>query len=323
MLDLNPTRSNDLHTVIGAGQIGRQLARLLADAGHRVRIVRRGAPGAAMPGVTWMQGDITDAAFADDACEGAAVVYHCANPPDYHRWDGVLQPLTRAVRGAATRAGARLVVLDNLYMYGRPGGQKLREDTAMEPCSEKGALRKELAEEMLAAHAAGELEVAIGRASDFFGPSTPMSVFGDRLLEALEHDKAIEAFGDVDLLRSYSYTPDVALGLAVLGTQPGAAGQVWHLPVSSHVSSRAFIERFAEAMGRDSKIRVLPRWAVKAVGVFVKPIGAMVEMLYQWEEEFIVDDSKFRAAFGVEPTPLDQAVAETTAAWRARGAAAA
>ena len=48
------------HTIIGAGQVGFRLARLLGDHGERVRLVRRSAPGPSLPGVTWMQGDITD-----------------------------------------------------------------------------------------------------------------------------------------------------------------------------------------------------------------------------------------------------------------------
>ena len=38
-------------------------------------------------------------------------------------------------------------------------------------------------------------------------------------------------------------TPDVARGLAVLGT---AAGRVWHLPVAAQLTTRALLERVAE-----------------------------------------------------------------------------
>lgn len=323
MLDLNPDRSTSLHVVIGAGQIGRQLARLLGAAGYRVRLVRRGTPGPTMPSVSWLQGDITEAGFADKACEGAVTVYNCANPSDYSKWDGVLQPLFGAIRDAAARAGAKLVVLDNLYGYGRPGGGALREDTPQRPCSEKGEIRKEVAEEMMAAHERGDLEVAIGRAADFFGPGTGNSVYGDRLLQALDAGKPIEGFGDVDLPRSYSYTPDVAFGLAVLGTQPGAMGRVWHLPVSSQSSTREFIDKVAAVYGRQVKIRKMPRWAVKAVGLFIPALAAMVEMLYQWEEAFVVDDSRFRETFGVKATPVDEAIAHTVETWRQREAVAA
>ena len=68
------------HTIIGAGQVGTQLARQLSERGERVRLVRRSVPGAAIPGVTWMQGDINDRAFADEACRDAAIRDLCDAP---------------------------------------------------------------------------------------------------------------------------------------------------------------------------------------------------------------------------------------------------
>lgn len=107
-------------TVLGAGQIGLPLARLLAARGHVVRVLCRGPPGPAIPGVQWLQGDLLDPATAANACAGADVVFNTANPAQYHRWDRLLPPLFRAAWGAAGEAGARLVQLDNLYMVGRP-----------------------------------------------------------------------------------------------------------------------------------------------------------------------------------------------------------
>jgi len=31
----------------------------------------------------------------------------------------------------------------------------------------------------------------------------------------------------------------------------------------------------------------------------------------QWEVPFVLDDTRFRTTFGVTPTPLDEAIAET------------
>ena len=99
-------------------------------------------------------------------------------------------------------------------------------------------------------------------------------------------------------------------------------GQVWHLPVASQGSTRSLVEALASAHGSPVKFRLLPTWAVKALGLFVAPIGAMVEMLYQWEMPFLVDDSKFRTTFGIEATPLEEAAERSAAAWRVRKEAA-
>lgn len=313
---------NETHTVIGAGQIGVPLARHLAEAGHRVRLVRRQAAGPEIPGVTWMRGDITDRSFADEVCRGATVVYNCTNPPDYHRWEGVLEPLYRAIWAAAGRAGARLVQLDNLYMIGRPATAPFDERTPMEPCSHKGRLRKQLVEELQQAHRRGDVEATWGRASDFFGPDTPNSVvLRPDVYERLRRGGSIYVFGNPDMPHSYSYTPDVVRGLAVLGTHPAAPGRVWHLPVAAQLTTRELLERFAAHAGTRIKVRRVPHWALRTVGVVAPLFSALAEMTYQWDLPYLMDDGQFRRTFGVGPTPLPEAIEASLAAAAAAKAA--
>lgn len=301
-----------VHTVFGAGQIGMQLARLLAEQGHQVRLVRRSAAGEAIPGVEWRSGDVADRAFVDEACQGAKVVYNCTNPPDYHRWEGVLAPMYRAVWQAAGRAGARLVQLDNLYMYGKPQTAPFDERTPMQPCSNKGQLRKDVAEEMLEAHARGEVEIAIGRASDFFGPGTVNgAVFRPDVYERIAKGSTVFVFGNPDMPHSYSYTPDVARGLMELGRHDEAFGRVWHLPVSAQLTTRELVDRFAARAGTSVKVRQIPGWMIRMVGKVWPLMGAIAEMLYQWDIPYLVDDGDFREAFGVEATGLDEAIDAT------------
>jgi nucleoside-diphosphate-sugar epimerase len=303
---------HEIHTVLGAGQVGGLLARMLADMGHQVRLVRRGPLGAPVPGIQWMLGDVTDAAFLDQACRGATAVYNCVNPPDYTRWEGVLEPLFDGVREGAARAGARLVVLDCLYMYGRPTDVPFDEDAPMRPCSRKGEMRTRLVERLFAAHARGDLEVTTGRAADFFGPGAPRSfVLSPDAVTRIHAGKRVMVLGDPELPRSYSYIPDVARGLAILGTRPEAVGRAWHLPVASQGTTRSLLERAFTSAGRTPRYLRVPSWVFHAGGWFSPFMGAAAEMLYQWEVPFLVDDRRFRATFDVQPTPLDAAVAAT------------
>ena len=197
----------EVHTICGAGHVGIQLARLLVGQGKRVRLVRRSEPGEEIPGVTWMRGDVTDAAFADRVAAGATTVYNTTNPRDYARWDGVLQPLFRSIWRATSCAGARLVQLDNLYMYGRPPTTPFDEATPMKPVAPSGRLRAALAQELLDMHARGEVRMAVGRASDFFGPQCPNAVaFRRDALAAVARGGSAYVFGNPDMPHSYSYT---------------------------------------------------------------------------------------------------------------------
>lgn len=220
--------------------------------------------------------------------------------------------MTKGIVEGTKRSGAKLVALDNLYMYGDTA--RMRETSTVSPRSKKGELRARAAELMLDAGA------AIGRAADFFGPHAPLgAVFGERFFKRALVGKRVECFGDPDMLHSYSYTPDVAAGLVSLGLahRPG----VWMLPVQPAETTRAVIARFALVIGRDISITTVPNWMVRALGVFDPMVREFAEMIYQWRQPFVVDDAAIRETFGLEPTPWDQAIS-TTAAWgeRAYGA---
>jgi nucleoside-diphosphate-sugar epimerase len=311
----NPSSTDSLaplHVIAGAGQIGPMIAERLLSRGLRVRMVRRGEHTSAPAGAETVRGDVSDPTAATEAFRGASVVYHTANPR-YHRWPRELVPLARGIVGGAARAGARLVALDNLYMYGVPADGRLAEDTPVAPRSRKGALRAEAAEVMLQASARGEVPVAIVRPADFLGPNTTNSVFGDRFWPRLLSGKPVEYLGDLDQPHSYSYAPDVADAMVALGTSErvDVYGRVWHPPVLPAESTRTWIERLARAAGVAPRARRLSPFLLRFFGMFVPEAGELPEMIYQWEAPFILDDRRYREAFGVAPTPVATVVAES------------
>jgi nucleoside-diphosphate-sugar epimerase len=302
-----------LHVVLGAGQIGDRLCCLLLERGHRVRVVRRQPTvRPATTGLEHLCGDITDLAFAEEATRGAAVVYDCMNPP-YHRWPELLLPIAGGALHGARKAGAPLVALDCLYMYGRPAGA-MREDTPYAPVSRKGELRVRLAEMRLDAHRRGEVRLCLGRASDFFGPDLRYSAWSPRFFERVFAGRAGECTGDPEMPHAYSYADDVARGLRTLGEREAAWGKVWHLPTARAESTRALAARLGAALRLDVRVERVPRWALRMGGLVSPMLRELAEMTYQWEAPFLVDDSRFRTTFGVCPTPVERQVA-ATAAW--------
>src|SRR5215217_1495660 len=125
--DHMPGSGNDLHVVVGAsGATGGALVRELARRGRRVRAVNRAGDAAVPAGVERLAADVATRDGAKAACAGAAVVYHCAQPP-YTDWPAAFPPLTDAIAEGAAAAGAKLVLADNLYLYG-PHTGPLTED---------------------------------------------------------------------------------------------------------------------------------------------------------------------------------------------------
>ena len=156
---------SECHVVFGTGQVGSRLVDRLLALGFRVRSVRRSAEASRHPAHEVVQVDVQDREAAVRAAAGATVVYQCTNAP-YHQWPKLLAPMYRNVASAAQATGARLVILDNVYAVGATG--TFDEETPERPCSRKGVIRKQLADELRMMHARGDLAVTIGRASDFF-----------------------------------------------------------------------------------------------------------------------------------------------------------
>lgn len=304
-----------VHVVFGAGQVGRPLAELLAARGHAVRLVSRSGTPSDHPGVRPLRGDARDAGFCAQAAQGAAAVYHCLNPQySAAAWESLLPRIQENLVAAAGRAGARLVVLDNLYSVGRPAGP-IDEDTPDAPCSRKGEARARLGEALLLAHRRGDVRAAAGRASDFFGPGGFQTHFGGRFWERVLDGRGGQVLMNPDTPHSYHYVLDVAAALAALGEAPeDALGRRWLLPCQPAETTRALVARFARALGREIRLERPPRALVAALGLFSPVVRELAEVLYQWEVPFAVDDRRFRERFGLTAAPLDEA-ARATVAW--------
>jgi nucleoside-diphosphate-sugar epimerase len=304
---------NDTHVVIGgAGGTGAALVAELLKRGQRVRSVsRRGTPGPA--GTQAVAADVSIPSQALDATRGAAVIYQAAQPA-YHRWSADFPPMQVALLAAAEAQNSKLVMADNLYLYGPVEGS-MREDTPPHPNGKKGHLRAQLAEALLASHRAGRVRVAIGRSSDYFGPGGVNSTLGEFLFDAAVKGKTTRWLGSLHVPHAVSYLEDMAVGLATLGERDEADGQIWHLPVNATLTGREFMTAVWQAVGQPAKIGSVGRLTVRIGGLFSPRTRELNETLYQWERPFVVDDSKWQRAFGpYQPVPLAEAV-ERTLTW--------
>ena len=307
-----------LHVVFGTGQVGSALTAYLARQGFAVRAVSRNRPPALAGGCDWRAADASDPGAAADAANGASVVYQCLNAP-YTQWPERFPPLQRGVLAAAEHTGALLVVLENLYGYGPTGGKPMTEDLPLAATTVKGRTRAAMTAELLAAAEAGRVRIAIGRASDFFGAGvTQGSTLGERVFGNALAGRRADFIGNPDLPHTYSYVPDIAAGLATLGTDPRAAGQVWHLPGPQTVTTRALLDLVAGEVGHPVGIRSVPKLALRPLGLVNPVLRELAETYYQFDQPFILDTSKYETAFGTAGTPLPAAVAATVAWYRTR-----
>ncbi len=303
---------NDLHVIFGSGPLGQSVMRELVRRGKNVRITSR-HPGLQGEGkLEVIAGDATDPQFCKQACKGAAVVYNCANAP-YDKWPELLEPLFTNILEGAASADAGLIMVDNLYMYNSTAGP-MTESTAIAPISRKGEIRARVAAKMLQAHKDGKARVLIARASDFFGPLVMMAAAGAQVFKPAIKGGRAQLIGDPEKLHTYSFIDDVGRALAVLGEHEDAYGEVWHVPSGETLKTREFVELIYDVAGHKAKMIKAPRWLFTVMGWFNPPMGEIKEMLYQFENDFVMDSSKFRNRFGDTSTPNWKAI-ELTVDW--------
>ena len=306
------------HVIFGTGAIGLATRDALRRRGETARLVNRSGHARVLDDVEVVGGDARDPAFTTEVARGADVVYQTLNPP-YSEWTAQFPALQAGVLAAAEATGARLVSMENVYMYGRPAGRPLTEDRAYDAHTAKGQLRGRMARDLLTAHDTGRVEVAIGRASDYFGPrGGAQSNLGDRLFPAALAGQIAGVLGDPDQPHTYTYTVDIGEGLAVLGEHPDAPGQVWHLPNDPDTcTTRQLVDIVYRKAGRPgARLRAMPPLLLRALGLVNPTMRELVEMQYQFAEPFIVDSSKILNKLGAGATPLEQALADTLQTYR-------
>src|SRR5918997_3818066 len=212
------TDNGELHVVFGTGAVGMAVMDELIRRGppRRVRMVNRSGRASVPHGVEVVGGDATDEAFAREASEGASIVYFALNPP-YNKWPELFPRLQAGVLEGVASVGAKLVAMENLYMYGPTDGRLITEEMPYAANTRKGTVRARMSEELMEAHTSGKARVAIGRASDFFGPRVLASAAGEQVFGRAVQGKSAQVAGDPDQPHTYTYAPDVGKGLVILG----------------------------------------------------------------------------------------------------------
>jgi nucleoside-diphosphate-sugar epimerase len=302
----------ELHVIFGTGPLGKWTARELVSQGKRVRLINRSGRATDLPeGAELVKANAYDTRQTVELTAGATAVYQCAQPA-YHEWETKFPPLQAAILEGAAKAGAKLIVVENLYMYGKPNGSPLTEGSPYRAQTHKGKVRQALTESLAAAQREGRVRVAIARGSDFFGPDETVSA---RLLfwPALA-GKRVSILGRLDQPHTFTYVADFGKALATLGTHDEALGQVWHVPSNPPVTQEDLVALIQDAVGKPVKVQRATAPILWLVGLRNPDAREAIEMLYEFERPFVMESERFQRVFGIRPTPLREAV-EATVEW--------
>ena len=309
------------HLIVGAGVIGRATAQALRAGGHDVRLTsrtpsRQGSADAAHPSL-----DALDAAAFRDATRGVSHLYLTLGLP-YRAavWERDWPRIMQNAIDAALAHGARLVWFDNVYAYGPlPLQVPMREDHPIDPPSRKGKVRARLLDMLRQAGDTHGLHWLVGRSADFYGPDVRLSVIYSAAIERQLQGRAAWWLGDPDAPHSFTYTLDAGRALALLALAPDTGQQSWHLPTASPAPTpRQLLMDSARLLGAPTTVHRMPPVLTTLLSPVVPMLGEVGEMLYQNQQAYVFDSSKFMARFpDFRITPYAQGMAGMAESFRA------
>ena len=300
------------HVIVGAGAVGSATALRLAERGEQVRIVTRHGSGPDHPAVEKVAADATDAERLTEITAGAEALYNCASPL-YHQWFSDWPPLAAAFLTAAERTGAVYASMSNLYGYGPVDGP-IAPQLPVAATHPKLRLRAEMWSDMLAAQHAGRIRTVEVRASDYIESNSLLStVIGAAVLAG----RRAYVPGPLDVPHSWTSIHDCARTLATVAADERAYGQVWFAPTSPALTIRQLATRFAQVNAAPrARLTSIPYPVVWAAGLFTPLIRELRTTRYQFTRPFVIDATATTDAFGLTPTPLDEALQDAAARLR-------
>ncbi|NIR49583.1 NAD-dependent epimerase/dehydratase family protein [candidate division KSB1 bacterium] len=302
-----------MQTILGSGgAIGVELAKALENHTNDVRLVSRN-PRSVNPDDQLLSADLTKSEDALKAVEGSDIVYLTVGLPYKTKvWQTTWPTLMRNVVDACKTHHCKLVFFDNIYMYDPNYLARMTEDTPIGPVSKKGAVRAQVARMILDEVEKGNLQALIVRSADFYGPAIEKTgILTEMVFKNFSKGKKANWLASVKYKHSFTYTPDAGKATALLGNTPDAYNQVWHLPTAGNpLTGKEWIEAIANEMRVDPKCQVLPKFLVRIAGLVVPIMKELVEMMYQYDRDYVFDSSKFEKRFDFKPTPYLEGIEE-------------
>ncbi len=289
------------HAVLGAdGAIGRATLAAIREKGLDGKPLTRAAANAMDPDAFVKVLDDVD------------VVYNCIGLPYVTEiWTTGFPAIANALVTACEKAGARIVYLDNVYLYGpAPLPTPFDETNSRTPPSRKGNARKAAVETVMTAHHAGRIQATVGRAADFYGPGAINSPFYISFLDNMLKGRSPQVAMPEGPLHTYAYTRDIGRGLVELAIDDAAYGQEFHLPVGPAVKVSDMAALFNKELGTSFRVTHIPDIILRGLSLFKPLIREVHEMSYQFRTDYVMSDRKFRQRFpDFRSTPYEEGIA--------------
>lgn len=297
-----------MQTILGAGGgAGTEITRELSNYTKNIRLVSRN-PKMVNGSDQLMKADLTDPQQLDEAVKGSDVVYvTIAFEYKLKVWKELWPKFMKNLINSCSKHSSKIVFVDNVYMYDSKYLSNMTEETPVNPVSEKGKVRAEVAKMLMDAVEKNKIQAIIARAPDFYGPDVKGSMLYQTVYLKLLEDKNPQWLGQLDVIHNFIYSKDIGKSVALLGNTNDAFNQIWHLPSTDQMlTSRQWIELMMKAMKKQKNIQRMPDWMINVLGIFVPILRELQDVGYQFNQDYFFNSSKFCKRFNFTPTSPEQ-----------------
>ena len=267
-------------------------------------------------GLEIIQGDVQDKDALAKAAAGCDTIVHGVNY-EYHQWFPHMETATANILSVARKTNALVVFPGNVYSLGEAHRGPFSETADHNPITRKGNLRRWMEDELkLFAQDGGR--VLIMRAGDYFGP-TARNGYLDPIFGAAAQGKMMTAIGNLCLSHQWAYVPDLARATVDLMAKQSelSAYEIVNFEGTVTTSQREFFSQIALIGQSPNRVFRLPWSLLSVVALFSPLIREVMEKKYLWESTVLIKGPRFKALLpDFQPTPLDQAVAQTLESYR-------
>lgn len=293
-----------MQTILGSGgAIGIPLAKELKNYTDKVRLVAR-HPKKVNESDELFPADLMNAEQVNKAVEGSDVVYLTVGLKySIKTWQKEWPVIMSNTINACIKHNARLVFVDNVYAYAPDEIPHMTEESQIAPKTKKGKVRAQLLNMIFDSIKKNGLTALVARSTDFYGPNVKTGFLNLMVFDKFKKKQKANWQADATKIHSFTYTPDAAKAIALLGNTPDAYNQTWHLPTSSEKWTGVdFINRVAQAIHVEPRYFTLTKTMIALTGLFSPIVKELKEMQYQNDRDYFFDSNKFDKRFSFTPT---------------------
>lgn len=210
---------------------------------------------------------------------------------------------------AAKQHDAKLIVVDNIYSYGKQGEEPVSEQALKKPHTKKGRIRLQLSQLIQSA----SIPYIIAHFPDFYGPHAENTLLNYTFENMVHHKKALFV-GSKKIAREYIYTPDGAKALVNLAMNDDSYHQHFNIPGAGTITGEEICTLATSFTNYKGKVTSVGDVMMFIASLSDRQLKEARELSYLWKEPLVLNAHKYETFIGPLPvTTYEEGIKQTIA----------